>query len=291
MDNNDYIAEFAVYLELELNYSNNTVSSYGTDLYRLSAYFDKKNILKLTVRDIEKYLATLENLSPASISHAISSLRTFYNYYIKLNKISENPMDTIRQPKLGKHLPTFLTVEEVDKLLNIHVNDGFTARNKAILELMYATGLRISEVINLEFNNIDTEECIVRVMGKGSKERIVPINDIAIDALNIYVKDYRPGMLIGNIHNYIFVNNHGKKMTRQGVFKMIKSECLKKHIEKNISPHTLRHTFATHLLENGADLRIIQELLGHSDISTTQIYTHLTNQKLRQDYLEYFPRK
>ncbi len=249
MNNNDYIAEFTVYLELELNYSNNTISSYGNDLYHLSKYFEKKDILNLSVRDIENYLQTLNDFSPASISHAISSLRTFYNYYIKLNKIRENPMDTIRQPKLGKHLPTYLTIEEVDKLLTIHVNDGFSARNKAILELMYATGLRISEVVNLEFKNIDTEECIVRVMGKGSKERIVPINDIAIEALNIYIKGYRPNML------------------------------------------TLRHTFATHLLENGADLRIIQELLGHSDISTTQIYTHLTNQKLKQDYLEYFPRK
>ncbi|MCX4366148.1 MAG: site-specific tyrosine recombinase XerD [Bacilli bacterium] len=291
MNNNDYIAEFTVYLELELNYSNNTISSYGNDLYHLSKYFEKKDILNLSVRDIENYLQTLNDFSPASISHAISSLRTFYNYYIKLNKIRENPMDTIRQPKLGKHLPTYLTIEEVDKLLTIHVNDGFSARNKAILELMYATGLRISEVVNLEFKNIDTEECIVRVMGKGSKERIVPINDIAIEALNIYIKGYRPNMLIGNAHNYIFVNNHGKQMTRQGVFKMIKAECFKKGIKKNISPHTLRHTFATHLLENGADLRIIQELLGHSDISTTQIYTHLTNQKLKQDYLEYFPRK
>ena len=291
MDNNDYIAEFAVYLELELNYSDNTIASYSNDLNHLSMYLNKKNILKLSVRDIEKYLHTLSDLSPASISHTISALRTFYNYYIKLNKISENPMDSIKQPKLGKHLPTYLTIEEVDKLLDIKIETPFDARNKALLELMYATGLRISEVVNLEFNNIDIEECIVRVMGKGSKERIVPINDIAIDALNTYIKEYRPNMLIGNVHNYIFVNNHGKMMTRQGVFKMIKAECQKKGIDKNISPHTLRHTFATHLLENGADLRIIQELLGHSDISTTQIYTHLTNKKLQEDYLEYFPRK
>lgn len=291
MDNNDYIADFAVYLELELNYSDNTIASYSNDLNRLSIYLDKKNILKLSVRDIEKYLKTLTDLSPSSISHAISSLRIFYNYYIKLGNISINPMDSIRQPKLGTRLPDYLTIEEVDKLLTIHVNDGFSARNKAILELMYATGLRISEVVSLEFKNIDIEDCIVRVMGKGSKERIVPINDTAIDALNVYIKEYRPGMLIGNAHNYIFVNNHGKMMTRQGVFKMIKAECEKKRLDKNISPHTLRHTFATHLLENGADLRIIQELLGHSDISTTQIYTHLTNQKLHDDYKEYFPRK
>lgn len=291
MDNNDYIAEYAVYLELELGYSNNTIASYTNDLNHLSNYLDKKNILKLTVRDIEKYIHSLSDLAPASISHTISSLRSFYNYYIKLGKITDNPMDSIRQPKLGKHLPSYLTIEEVDKLLDIKIENNFDARNKAILELMYATGLRISEVVSLEFNNIDIEECIVRVMGKGSKERIVPINDVALEALETYIKEYRPQMLIGNIHNYIFVNNHGKMMTRQGIFKMIKSECAKKGIDKNISPHTLRHTFATHLLENGADLRIIQELLGHSDISTTQIYTHLTNEKLHEDYITYFPRK
>lgn len=291
MDNNDYIADFMVYLELELNYSDHTIASYSNDLNHLSIYLGKKNILKLSVRDIEKYLKTLSDLSPASISHAISSLRTFYSYYIKLGNISVNPMYSIRQPKLGSHLPDYLTIEEVDKLLDIKVENGFDARNKAILELMYATGLRISEVVSLEFKNIDIEDCIVRVMGKGSKERIVPINDAAIDALSVYIKEYRTEMLIGNVHNYIFVNNHGKMMTRQGVFKMIKAECQKKGLDKNISPHTLRHTFATHLLENGADLRIIQELLGHSDISTTQIYTHLTNKKLHDDYKEYFPRK
>ena len=155
---------------------------------------------------------------------------------------------------------------------------------------MYATGLRISEVISLEFKNIDFEECIVRVMGKGSKERIVPINDYALKALSTYIDDYRPLMIKKDINNYIFLNNHGKQMTRQGVFKMIKQECLKKGIKKDISPHTIRHTFATHLLLNGADLRIIQELLGHSDISTTQIYTHLTNEELYNDYKKYFPR-
>lgn len=288
--NDDYISEFLSYLELDLNYSNNTILSYDNDLKRLNNYFKNKDFLKLTVNDLVKFISSLKELSPSSISHMISTLKTFYSYFIKIDKIKINPTDALKSPKLGLHLPEYLTIDEIDKLLDIDITDPFSARNKAILELMYATGLRISEVISLEFKNIDMEECIVRVMGKGSKERIVPINDYALKALNTYLEEYRPLMVKNEVNNYLFLNNHGKQMTRQGIFKMIKAECLKKGITKDISPHTIRHTFATHLLENGADLRIIQELLGHSDISTTQIYTHLTNDELKNDYKKYFPR-
>ena len=288
--NDEHISEFLSYLELDLNYSNNTINSYDSDLKRVSSYFKNKDLLKLNVNDLVKYISTLKELAPASVSHMISTLKTFYSYFIKIDKIKVNPTDALKSPKLGLHLPEYLSEDEIDLLLDIDVTDPFTARNKALLELMYATGLRISEVISLEFKNIDFEECIVRVMGKGSKERIVPINDYALKALSTYINDYRPLMIKKDINNYIFLNNHGKQMTRQGVFKMIKAECIKKGIKKDISPHTIRHTFATHLLLNGADLRIIQELLGHSDISTTQIYTHLTNEELFNDYKKYFPR-
>ena len=230
------------------------------------------------------------NLEPSSISNYLSAYKTFYNYYIKLGKISNNPIDVIDTPKLAKKLPTYLTVEEIDKLLNIEIIDAFSARNKSLLELLYSSGLRISELISLEFKNIDLNDCIIRVMGKGSKERIVPINDIAIHYLKIYVKDYRYKLVKKEQNNFIYLNNHGKQMTRQGVFKMLKKLASEKNIKKEVSPHTLRHSIATHMLENGADLRIIQEFLGHSDIGTTQIYTHLTNQKLKSDYMEYFPR-
>ena len=289
--NDVYLSDFLSYLELDLNYSDNTIKSYDNDLTKFINYFDKKDVLKLNVQHIEKYVKTLEELAPSTVSHNISSIKSFYNYYLKIGKIDINPSDAINQPKLGRHLPTYLTEDEIDSLLDIKIETPFDARNKAILELMYATGLRISEVVNLEFKNIDFEDCIVRVMGKGSKERIVPINSIALDALDNYIKNYREDLIKNDVNNYLFLNNHGKRMTRQGVFKMLKAEVEKKNIKKEVSPHTLRHTFATHLLENGADLRIIQELLGHSDISTTQIYTHLTNDKLHQDYLEYFPRK
>ena len=217
-------------------------------------------------------------------------MKSFYLYYIKIGKIVSSPVEAIKLPKLGTHLPTYLTIDEVNNLLDIEVSDPFQARNKAILELMYATGLRISEVVSLEFKNIDFDDCIVRVMGKGSKERIVPINDVALKYLKLYIDDYRPELVKGTINNYLFLNNHGNVITRQGIFKMIKKYASEKGIKKEIGPHTLRHTFATHLLENGADLRIIQELLGHSDISTTQIYTHLTNETLHNEYKKYFPR-
>lgn len=289
--NNNYISQFEEYLENDLNYSDNTIKSYDNDLEKFIKFLGGKDILKIEIKDIEKYLNTLGELAPATVSHNISTLRTFYNYYLKLDKINSNPCDAIKQPKLGRHLPVYLTIEETEKLLDIPIETPFDARNKALLELMYATGLRISEAITLEFKNFDTEECIVRVIGKGSKERIVPINDYALKALNDYLENYRPLLVKNSMNNYLFLNNHGNLLTRQGVFKMIKMECLKKEITKNISPHTLRHTFATHLLENGADLRIIQELLGHSDISTTQIYTHITNETLHREYNEYFPRK
>ncbi len=289
--NEDYIRDFENYLNIDLNYSENTIASYINDIDKFIEYYKNTNILKLKTTNIEKYINTLETLAPSTVSHNISSLKAFYNFQIKMENIDNNPMDAIKPPKLGTHLPVYLTMEEVDDLLDIDITDAFTARNKAILELMYATGLRISEVITLEFKNIDFDDCIVRVMGKGNKERIVPINDVAIQYLKLYIDEYRSLLIKKNINNYLFLNNHGNMMTRQGVFKMIKNYAELKGIKKNIGPHTLRHTFATHLLENGADLRIIQELLGHSDISTTQIYTHLTNETLHNEYNEYFPRK
>lgn len=286
--NDIYINDFLLYLEINLNYSKNTINTYEGNLNKLSNYI-KKDLLKLNSKDIENYLTSLD-LEPSSISNHLSSFKTFYNYFIKIGKINDNPIDPIDTPKLIKKLPIYLTVDEIDNLLNIEIKDAFSARNKSILELLYSSGLRISELIGLEFKNIDLNECIIRIMGKGSKERIVPINDIAIYYLKIYVKDYRQLLVKNEQNNFIYLNNHGKKMTRQGVYKMIKKLVLEKNIKKDISPHTIRHSIATHMLENGADLRIIQEFLGHSDIGTTQIYTHLTNEKLKNDYMEFFPR-
>ena len=286
--NEEYINEFLLYLEMDLNYSKNTINTYLNNLNQLNIYINK-DLLKVNSIDIENFIMSL-SIDSRSISNYISSYKTFYNYFIKLNKINYNPLDGIDSPKLVKKLPVYLTVDEIDRLLNIEIKDAFSARNKSMLELLYATGLRISELIGLEFKNIDLNDCIIKVMGKGSKERIIPLSDTAIKYLKIYVKDYRQKLVKNEINNYVFLNNHGKKMTRQGVFKIIKKRNLEVGINKDISPHTLRHSIATHMLENGADLRIIQEFLGHESISTTQIYTHLTDTKLKSDYMEYFPR-
>ena len=286
--NDNYINDFLLYLEMDLNYSKNTINTYQNNLSIFSNNINK-DLLKLSSKDIEHFISSL-NLESSSISNYLSSFKTFYNYYIKIGMLKENPVLLIDSPKLKKHLPTYLTIDEIDKLLNIEIKDAFSARNKSLLELLYATGLRISELVNLEFKNIDLNDCIVRIMGKGSKERIVPINDTAIKYLKIYVKDYRHCLVKKEQNNYVYLNNHGRKMTRQGVFKMLKKRTLEANIKKDVSPHTLRHSIATHMLENGADLRIIQEFLGHESISTTQIYTHLSNQKLKSDYMEYFPR-
>lgn len=285
--NDKLINDFKSYLELERNYSNNTSLSYVKDV-TLFSDFIKKDLLLVDKKDIEKYIRSL-NKSSKTISHVISSLKSFYNYYMRMGNINSNPTDEIDRPKIEKKIPEFLTLEEVSSLLNFKVNNEFEARNKAILELLYSSGLRISELTSLELSNIDLDECLVRVMGKGSKERIVPLGDYAIEALKEYIYFYRP-MLNKNNSSYIFLNNRGGVLSRQFIFKVIKEECIKKGIRKNVSPHTLRHTFATHLLKNGADLRIIQELLGHENLSTTQIYTHLTNDKLKHDYEDYFPR-
>ena len=214
--------------------------------------------------------------------------RASYGVFISISN-KDNPLTKFKSPKLDKSLPTVLSLEEVTSLLDIEINTPYDARNKAILELFYSSGLRISELINLEMANVDMDENLIRVMGKGKKERIVPFGDIAKKVLNDYINNYRTSINKKN-STYIFLNNLGNKLSRQYIFRIIKQECIKKGIKKNVSPHTLRHTYATHLLKNGADLRIIQELLGHENLATTQIYTHLDNETLKKDYDEYFPR-
>lgn len=286
--NDKYLKEFYNYLKLERRYSDNTVASYYLELNKFNEYI-KKNLLVVNGDDIRKYIKYIGNKSNKSISHSISALKCFYNFYEKLDKISNNPLINIEIPKINQSLPTVLSLEEVLSLLDIEINNPYDARNKAILELLYSTGLRISELINLELANIDLDDNLIRVMGKGSKERIVPFGDYAKDALSCYLNDYR--YLINKKNStYVFLNNLGGRLSRQYIFKIIKLECIKKGIKKNVSPHTLRHTYATHLLKNGADLRIIQELLGHENLTTTQIYTHLDNEKLKNDYDEFFPR-
>lgn len=284
----DNLKEYENYLKFEKNYSMNTINSYLSDIKEYQE-FKKGDILSSTKEDILAYLKTIKNLESTTISHKISSVKSFFKYYQKREKIKANPLANIKSPKIAKKLPTYLTLEEVSKLLDVEIKSPYDARNKAILELLYSSGIRISELCNMQTSNYDSYECIIRLIGKGSKERIIPLGDYAISVLEDYINNYRPKINKKNI-NSIFINNRGDAVSRQFIFKVIKKECLKKGIRKNVSPHTLRHTFATHLLQNGADLRIIQELLGHENISTTQIYTHVSNQELKNDYQKFFPR-
>lgn len=285
---NENLENYRNYLKYERAYSDNTVGAYMNDLNKYEEFL-KKDILESDTEDLEKYLKYIKNLESTTVAHKITSIKSYFNYNIKRGIISVNPTDKVSRPKLTKHLPEYLTDEEVGKLLDVEVKSPYDYRNKTILELLYSSGIRISELVNIKTPNYDSEECLIRIMGKGSKERIVPLGDYAINIMNDYMNNYRP--LINKKHtDYVFINNRGDKISRQFIFKVIKKEALKKGIKKDISPHTLRHTFATHLLKNGADLRIIQELLGHENISTTQIYTHVTNNKLKSDYETYFPK-
>lgn len=285
---NETLENYRNYLKYERNYSDNTVSAYINDLNKYEEFL-KKNILESDAEDLEKYLKYIGGMQSTTVAHKITAIKSYFNYNIKRGIVKSNPANKVSRPKLAKHLPEYLTEEEVSKLLDVEIKSPYDFRNKTILELLYSSGIRISELVNIKTPNYDSEECLIRIMGKGSKERIIPLGDYAINIMNDYMNNYRP-LINKKFTDYIFINNRGDKISRQFIFKVIKKEALKKGIKKEISPHTLRHTFATHLLKNGADLRIIQELLGHENISTTQIYTHVTNNKLKSDYETYFPK-
>ncbi len=271
------------YLNAEYNTSKNTRDSYKTDLYLLAKYYWGKNIKSLNKEEIQEYLRT-QNKSSKTKARYLTSIHNFYQVLIDKNIITKNPCDEIKMPKLEKKLPDYLTIEEVNLLLDVRTSSIYDLRNKAMLEVLYATGMRISELCNLTMSNLFLEDQLVKVMGKGSKERLIPINKTAIYALEEYLKFGREQLLGSKTSEYVFISSRHTKITRQAFFKYIKKLCQEKGIKKNISPHILRHSFATHLLHHGADLRIVQELLGHADISTTQIYTHLSDEKLEKEY-------
>mgnify|MGYP000611138739 FL=1 len=274
--------DFLEYLKYERRVSVNTVDSYGENLLLLKNYTNK-DLISLKKEDIKDFLDNVEAIARTK-AHYLTVFNSFYKYLVFMDKIKSNPCDGIKAPKLEKKLPTYLTNEEIAKLFNIRLTKPVDYRNKAILEVMYATGARISEVINLELNQIDFEECIIRVVGKGKKERIIPLDDVAIEALDNYINNYRPFLIKNETCNYVFLNKNGEKISRQMIFKMLKNLANKAGITKEISPHTLRHSFASNLLNNGADLRVIQELLGHENLETTEIYSHLQNKKIKDDY-------
>lgn len=283
------IDKYIDYLKYERKLSNNTVASYYENLKKFYLFFENKNILKLSANEIRDFLYD-EKIVARTRSHYLTVLNSFYNFLIENNIIKNNPCEVIKLPKLSKKLPNYLTIEEVDRLLNINTTKVYDYRNKAMMETLYACGIRVSELCNIKLSDIDFNEYTIKIFGKGSKERIVPINESSMEALKIYINDYRPFLLKTKVSDYVFINNFGNVISRVGFFKILKKLCKDAGIEKDVSPHTLRHSFATHLLNNGANLRVIQHLLGHSNITTTQIYSHLSNESLKEDY-NFHPRK
>ena len=271
------IDDFINYCIFEKGLSDKTKESYYYDLKVYNNYFVKKkinNVDDITTDDIENFLKYRNKLddTTSTIAHNLTVIKNFHSYLFKTKLVSTDVAESISRPKLRKKIPKAISIDDINKLLDIKLDTQFDYRNKAMIELMYGAGLRVSELISLDVNSIDFTNCIIRITGKGSKERIVPIGEYSIYYLKEYLK-IRNSMLKGVATDALFLNNHGMRMTRQGFFKNLKTILKKQGLDPEIHPHTLRHSFATHLLSNGADLRSIQELLGHSDIATTKIYT------------------
>ena len=289
------ITDFIYYLEDEKRLSFNTVSSYKTDLLDYQNYLNKvrkiNDVIMIQQEDILSYISSLKrkNLSKTTIQRKVTTIKSFHSFLKQEQILDENVSSMIERPKKELKLPTVLSVEEICQMIdNIDTSTLVGIRNKAMIELLYSSGLRISELLDLNISDIHLNEKYLNVIGKGNKERIVPIGDEAIIALRKYIETSRSN-LAKKPGNLLFYNYQGNKLSRQAVFKYIKKLAKESGIEKEISPHTIRHSFATHLLEGGSDLRIVQELLGHEDIETTQIYTHIDHSKLKDVYLNTHP--
>ncbi|HLR73567.1 MAG TPA: site-specific tyrosine recombinase XerD [Pseudogracilibacillus sp.] len=291
------LEDFFHYLQIERGLADNTLISYRRDLEKYMQFMQKEkgfsNWNEVERYDIVAYLQQLKiaRKSTATISRTISSIRTFHQFLIREQIIQHDASIHIETPKSDRLLPEIITFDEVERLLEIKERTPLALRNKAMLELLYATGLRVTELVSLQVSDLHLMMGFVRCIGKGNKERIIPVGDIAKDALEDYLQHAREELIKKNKNeSSLFVNHHGRPLSRQGFWKIIKAVARDAGLTKEITPHMLRHSFATHLLENGADLRAVQEMLGHSDISTTQIYTHITKTRLKDMYDQFHPR-
>ncbi len=292
----DKLQQFFAYLTVERGLAQNTIISYALDLKQFKSFCNRRQMEqaeRIDRNSVLNYLLELKKTgrSPATISRHMAALKSFCRFLVDEQVLGSDPMANLESPGLKKKLPGVLAQEEVEKLLEqprIGNVDGI--RDKAMLELMYATGMRVSELLALDFDQVDFDRDYVRCLGKGAKERIIPVGAIARNFLAEYLCRGRIKICPDKEESALFLNMRGKRLTRQGFWKIIKKYALKAGITKTITPHTLRHSFATHLLENGADLRALQEMLGHADIATTQIYTHLTQTKLKEVFNKYHPR-
>ena len=291
------IQEFSDYLRIEKRNSPHTVSAYRRDLSRFSAEFAGQKVDSVTTANIRDFLISLreQGLSPASVARSLSSIKSFFKYLCQDKQFQDNPAEILETPKRWRKLPDVLSSEDVDNLLKSpDLESVLGLRDKAMLEILYASGLRVSELINLQVSQLDMQVGYLRTLGKGSKERIVPIGAMAKRAVENYILNSRPALVSsrkdGGKPEELFVTRRGRGMTRQGFWKLLKGYVTQANIRASVSPHTLRHAFATHLLERGADLRSVQQMLGHSDISTTQIYTHILGKRMLEIHQQFHPR-
>lgn len=295
-ESNKLLDQFLSHLRIERGLSENTVSSYSSDLIKYFRYLERKEKLPLVVNreDIAEYLALIKkknDYSARTIARNLSAIKMFYRFLIGEGRITDNPARLLEPIKLPSRLPGTLSHDEVERLLAVpDTTASLGQRDSAMLELLYATGLRVSELVGLHLINVNLDPGFIRTIGKGSKERLVPMGDKARDAIKLYITYGRPDLIKGKNIPYLFLNSRGSSISRQGFWKIIKKYGIMAGIKKKITPHSLRHSFATHLLEGGADLRSVQIMLGHSDISTTQIYTHVSRERLKQIHEKYHPR-
>jgi integrase/recombinase XerD len=293
------VLDFLAYLEFERGLSRNTLDAYRTDLLQFGRFLEERELSALDAQasDIADFLELLAKggerppASPATIHRKSACLRSFYRHLRRDGLLERDPTATLSTPRRSRKLPQVLTRGDVEKLLSQPSGTEPAAlRDRALLELMYACGLRASEAIGLELMDVDIQEGVLRARGKGSKERVVPIGQAALRALRIYLERGRPGLVKGSPEAHLFVNFRGGSLTRQGLYKIVRRHALTAGLADRMSPHTLRHTFATHLLAGGCDLRSVQEMLGHADVATTQLYTHLSSERLKDVYFRAHPR-
>ncbi|MCU0241396.1 MAG: site-specific tyrosine recombinase XerD [Vicinamibacteria bacterium] len=292
--NMDLVREYLGHLQVERGLSQNTLAAYGRDLAKLQAFVDhrKRAILELRQGDLADFIAHLRQsgLAPRSVARAVHAVRGLYRFAVREGRLADDPMENLKAPRVFKGLPRYLTSAQVEALLAApDVSTPLGLRDRALLEVLYATGLRVSELIHLRPREVDLDIGLLTCIGKGNKERLVPIGSIARDWVRRYLGEARP-QLDRRKQPFLFLNHHGGVLSRMGVWGIVRRHALQIGVEKILTPHVLRHSFATHLLENGADLRALQAMLGHADISTTQIYTHVTRERLRRVYDQFHPR-
>lgn len=292
------IAEFRSYLKLEKGLSENSIHAYVTDLAKLVSFLEDKGKRiepeDVTLADLKELMEKIneQGISPRTQARIISGIKSFYKFLMIEEKVDRDPTALLESPKIGRKLPDILSVEEIDTIINsVDLNKSEGQRNKAILETLYSCGLRVSELIDLKISNLFFESGFIKIEGKGNKERLVPISAKAIKEINLYLSEYRRTLKIDKTYeDVLFLNRRGKKLSRVMIFTIIKNLTQKLGFEKNISPHTFRHSFATHLIDGGANLRAVQEMLGHESIITTEIYTHLDREYLKSTIELYHPR-